>query len=115
MLPLFAGRVVRLMANRVRSWLSRISWACGLAAALVVALAAGPGHAAGDPAASRWFETDQGKVRLIAANTATGGDATVQLGLEFRLAAGWKIYWRSPGDAGLPPVIDWTGSTQLPR
>src|SRR5262249_55056917 len=25
----------------------------------------------------------------------------------------WKIYWRSPGDAGLPPTIDWTGSTNL--
>ena len=28
------------------------------------------------------------------------------LGLEFRLAPGWKIYWRTPGEAGLPPTLD---------
>lgn len=30
--------------------------------------------------------------------------------LELVLEPGWKTYWRSPGDAGLPPVFDWTGS-----
>ena len=29
-----------------------------------------------------------------------------RLGLQFRLQPGWKIYWRSPGDAGLPPELD---------
>ena len=37
----------------------------------------------------------------------------MQLGLEFRLAPHWKIYWRSPGDAGYPPRLDWAGSTNL--
>src|SRR5579883_1572070 len=68
---------------------------------------------AADSAASSWFETDQGKVRLIAATTAVGSAETVQLGLEFSLAPGWKVYWRSPGDAGLPPTIDWAGSENL--
>src|SRR5262245_23467106 len=71
------------------------------------------GAAAADPAASDWFETDQGKVRLIAAETATGTQETLGLGLEFRLAPGWKVYWRAPGDAGLPPEIDWSGSRNL--
>ena len=26
--------------------------------------------------------------------------------MEFRLAPGWKIYWRSPNDTGLPPKIE---------
>jgi suppressor for copper-sensitivity B len=26
---------------------------------------------------------------------------------------GWKISWRSPGDAGYPPSLDWTGSENL--
>ena len=30
-----------------------------------------------------------------------------------RLKDGWKTYWRSPGDAGLPPVLEWTGSTNF--
>jgi DsbC/DsbD-like thiol-disulfide interchange protein len=29
------------------------------------------------------------------------------------LAPGWKTYWRSPGDAGIPPYFDWTGSGNL--
>jgi len=29
--------------------------------------------------------------------------------LELVLAPGWKTYWRSPGDAGLPPQFDWRG------
>ncbi len=34
-------------------------------------------------------------------------------GLEIRLAPGWHTYWRSPGEAGLPPRIDWQGSANL--
>ena len=34
-------------------------------------------------------------------------------GLAIRLAPGWKTYWRSPGDAGIPPQIDWSGSVNL--
>ena len=37
-----------------------------------------------------------------------GGDHMAALHLE--LAPGWKTYWRSPGDAGIPPSFDWNGS-----
>src|SRR5487761_87647 len=66
-----------------------------------------------EPAASAWFTTDQGKVRLIAARAALAGQETQTLGLEFRMAPGWHIYWRSPGDAGYPPRLDWAGSANL--
>jgi suppressor for copper-sensitivity B len=39
-----------------------------------------------------------------------GKDGALRLGLDFQLQPGWKIYWRSPGDAGLPPTVDWAGS-----
>lgn len=26
---------------------------------------------------------------------------------------GWKTYWRTPGEAGIPPSFDWTGSENL--
>jgi DsbC/DsbD-like thiol-disulfide interchange protein len=29
------------------------------------------------------------------------------------LEDGWKTYWRAPGDAGLPPRFDWTGSRNV--
>lgn len=63
--------------------------------------------------ASAWQETEQTAVRLIAASTAIGTADALELGLQFRLKPGWKIYWRAPGDAGFPPRIDWSGSTNL--
>lgn len=29
------------------------------------------------------------------------------------LAPGWKTYWRAPGDAGIPPSFDWSGSQNI--
>jgi DsbC/DsbD-like thiol-disulfide interchange protein len=34
-------------------------------------------------------------------------------GLELTLAPEWKTYWRSPGDAGIPPLFDWSASENL--
>ena len=50
------------------------------------------------------------EARLLSAVNGTGDLAKLPLALEFRLAPGWKIYWRTPGEAGLPPTIDLTGS-----
>ncbi|MEO3428398.1 protein-disulfide reductase DsbD domain-containing protein [Pelagibius sp. CAU 1746] len=63
-------------------------------------------------AASGWAEEEQGRLRLISAQQSLAG-AAVDLGLEFDLQPGWKIYWRTPGDAGLPPRADWSGSENL--
>ncbi|MGH7088993.1 MAG: protein-disulfide reductase DsbD domain-containing protein, partial [Stellaceae bacterium] len=60
--------------------------------------------------ASPWAVNDQGRLRLVAARAYTGADKAITLGLEFELQPGWKIYWRSPGEAGYPPRIDWKGS-----
>jgi suppressor for copper-sensitivity B len=86
----------------------------GLALLVLLALAGLlPGAARAADGASDWFVTDQGQVRLIAASPMAGDAASLALGLEFRLAPHWKIYWRSPGDAGFPPRLDWHGSTNL--
>ncbi len=82
-----------------------------LAAGLV--LAAGPAGAA--ELASPWFVTDQGRVRLVSGQDSVGPSGAVPLGLEFELKPHWKIYWRSPGDAGYPPRIDWAGSQNLEK
>jgi len=66
-----------------------------------------------EAAASPWFETKEGQIRLVAETDAVGSLAKLRLGIEFRMASGWKIYWRSPGDAGFPPGIDWAGSGNL--
>ena len=40
--------------------------------------------------------------------TAIYPGASFDVGIQFKLAPGWHIYWKHPGDAGLPPRIQWT-------
>lgn len=35
---------------------------------------------------------------------------TRMVAVEIDLQPGWKTYWRAPGDAGIPPMLDWSGS-----
>ena len=63
-------------------------------------------------AQSNWDGDPQiGEARLISAVSATGDLDTLPLGVEFTLASGWKIYWRTPGEAGLAPVLDLSTSS----
>jgi suppressor for copper-sensitivity B len=56
--------------------------------------------------ASDWATTRIADIRLVSAAAGAGSAASVPLGLQFKLAEGWKIYWRSPGDAGFPPDLE---------
>jgi DsbC/DsbD-like thiol-disulfide interchange protein len=47
---------------------------------------------------------------LTGPQTAWGG---VMAGLRIDMADGWKTYWRAPGDAGIPPQIQWGGSRNV--
>jgi suppressor for copper-sensitivity B len=72
---------------------------------------AGPGQAMA--AASPWLDHDQARLRLLVAGGAAETDGILRLGLQFELQPGWKVYWRTPGEAGFPPTIEWRGSTNL--
>jgi DsbC/DsbD-like thiol-disulfide interchange protein len=63
--------------------------------------------------ASPWEETEQSRLRLISAVDGVKGHDSIRIGLQVQLQKGWKIYWRSPGDAGIPPQFDWSGSTNF--
>ena len=52
-----------------------------------------------------WLESKYAKVRLISGAQATGSLTEIPAALEFQLKPEWKVYWRSPGDAGLPPEL----------
>ncbi len=80
-----------------------------LIAALLLMALPRPGLAA----SSAWDINNHVDTRLVSESDAVGSGATVSLGLHFRLRPGWKIYWRSPGDAGFPPEPDWSGSENL--
>jgi DsbC/DsbD-like thiol-disulfide interchange protein len=47
---------------------------------------------------------------LIAGSQAASRSGPLRGGVEIRLKSGWHTYWRYPGDAGVPPRIDFSGS-----
>ena len=80
----------------------------GLVALLLAAGLALPAAAASSP----WAIYDQGRLRLVSATDGVAGDR-ILLGLHYQMAPGWEIYWRSPGEAGLPTTVDWQGSENV--
>ena len=51
-------------------------------------------------------------VRLVAGDSKNG-DAQLRAGIEIKMQPGWKTYWRYPGDSGVPPQFDFSGSENL--
>ena len=62
---------------------------------------------------SPWVELHAARVRLLAGPPAVKSAKSYLAGVEITLAEGWKTYWRTPGDAGVPPQFDWAGSANL--
>jgi DsbC/DsbD-like thiol-disulfide interchange protein len=83
-----------------------------LLGAATVVLVALPWPAAAQGLTTPWVDGYNSKTRLIAA--ALQPKPTIHAGIEITMAAGWKTYWRNPGDAGgVPPHIDWAESTNI--
>ncbi|WP_181705902.1 protein-disulfide reductase DsbD domain-containing protein [Chthonobacter rhizosphaerae] len=53
------------------------------------------------------------EVSLLVAGGGPGPDGRYRAAVRMDLADGWHTYWRHPGDAGLPPVLDTAGSGNL--
>jgi DsbC/DsbD-like thiol-disulfide interchange protein len=64
--------------------------------------------------ASAWDKDAHAAARLIAGSANnTAGTAWVRAGVEIQLDPGWKTYWREPGDSGVPPTLDFSGSDNV--
>lgn len=80
--------------------------------ALVLALYISPARAAQPQ--TPWVKTFHSELRLISAKKrGLDGRSVLFAGIHLRLDKKWKTYWRSPGDAGLPPSLDWSGSRNI--
>jgi DsbC/DsbD-like thiol-disulfide interchange protein len=78
-------------------------------AATAICLAGIPAARAQD--ASDWDAQTHTAARLIAGATVKSADASfLRAGVEIKLDPGWKTYWRDPGDSGVPPTLDFSGS-----
>lgn len=53
---------------------------------------------------------DGARLELIATRAVDGG---LDLAIDVVLDAGYKTYWRQPGDSGVPPFFDWSASHNL--
>jgi DsbC/DsbD-like thiol-disulfide interchange protein len=82
-----------------------------LLAALSVSGAGAQGVARAEE--SSWIKATDSKVRLIGGTLDVQGQDTILAGVQIRMDAGWKTYWRNPGDSGVPPSFDWSGSKNL--
>ncbi|MGH6737224.1 MAG: protein-disulfide reductase DsbD domain-containing protein [Methyloceanibacter sp.] len=62
---------------------------------------------------SPWVDQTNSKVRLVSGTVERAGNPAPFAGVQLRMAPGWKTYWRNPGDSGVPPTFDWSGSKNL--
>jgi DsbC/DsbD-like thiol-disulfide interchange protein len=60
--------------------------------------------------ASPWQKDGHSAVRLLAGSRS---GAVLLGGIAFQLEAGWKTYWRTPGDSGVPPRFDFSKSENI--
>jgi DsbC/DsbD-like thiol-disulfide interchange protein len=80
-----------------------------LSAYCLAAVLSAPAYAIDE---SPWSEDIRSAIRLIAGSNKTG-DVPLRAGIEIKMQPGWKTYWRYPGDSGVPPHFDFSGSENV--
>jgi DsbC/DsbD-like thiol-disulfide interchange protein len=60
--------------------------------------------------ASPWIIDGHASVRLLAGSR---NGAVMLGGIDLKLDHGWKTYWRTPGDSGVPPRLDFSKSENV--
>ena len=87
---------LRALARPLAPRASRLALLAG-----VVLAVPGPGNAT-------VVRTPHVEAELVSEQTALVPGATTTVALRLKLASGWHVYWRNPGDSGLPTTIAWT-------
>ena len=81
-----------------------LTWATKGLAALLLVTATLTGAASAQATA----ESPHAKVTVVFERSAATPDDSFLGALKLDLAEGWHVYWRNPGDSGLPPGATWT-------
>lgn len=68
-----------------------------------------PAHAA----QGAWHQNLGSKTRIIAAGAIDRQTLAADVAVQIELEPGWKTYWRTPGDSGIAPTLDFSASTNL--
>ena len=83
--------------------------ALGMVSVLAVLGPAPAAHAAAGP----WHENPQSRVRLITPYEIAPAAGEILLGLQFTAIPGWHLYWKNSGDAGYPPAVDFSPTSEV--
>jgi DsbC/DsbD-like thiol-disulfide interchange protein len=81
--------------------------ALGVAATVLASSLASPARAQDS---SAWLRDQHSAIRLLAGSRS---GAVLLGGIAFQLQPGWKTYWRTPGDSGVPPRFDFSKSENI--
>jgi thiol:disulfide interchange protein DsbD len=111
------GERTRALKSVSMPWRLRLVLALTLAVMLLpwaatLSFAGATRSSAPDVPASAWGESavSAGKprveARLLVDRLPSDGQ-TLRIGVLFDLAPGWHLYWRNPGDTGLPTQLSW--------
>lgn len=84
-----------------------------LAIGAIAGIAAAGAAVAAVASASPWIDSTNSKVRLVSGTIDVDGKPALLAGVQLRMNSGWKTYWKNPGDSGVPPSFDWTGSKNV--
>jgi DsbC/DsbD-like thiol-disulfide interchange protein len=104
--PLFDLNVLRA---RIRSAWCRDFKSAALCVAATIAAASFSFDVRAEDA-SPWQRDGHSAVRLLAGSRS---GAVLLGGVAFQLQQGWKTYWRTPGDSGVPPRFDFSKSDNI--
>ncbi len=98
-------RYLRAQIKKIKS----IVAACWFFAALAISM---PGWAE----STGWLVNDDhppARIRFTLAGPVDHASNTLAAILEVQLEGDWKTYWRSPGEGGIAPTINWQQSTNV--
>jgi DsbC/DsbD-like thiol-disulfide interchange protein len=84
-----------------------------LAVAVISGIAFGGPALAASAGESAWSDQTNSRARLVSGTLAREGGPALYAGVQLRMEPDWKTYWRNPGDSGVPPTFDWSGSKNL--
>ena len=73
---------------------------------MTLALTAGPALAASLPPATA--SSQNVRATLLSETTAVQPGRTFWVGVRLEMQPGWHVYWKQPGDSGLPPRVKWS-------
>tara|TARA_Y100000766_G_scaffold201767_1_gene173882 strand:+ start:1598 stop:3625 length:2028 start_codon:yes stop_codon:yes gene_type:complete len=58
-------------------------------------------------------DTNHAKIELLVETNEIVANEDFVIGIKFEIEPGWHIYWKNPGDSGLPAEIEWKNTESI--